>query len=220
MTLGSVPVIWNSKLQSEIAMSTMESEYIALSAAMRELVPLRLLLDELLDVYKIKSLKYDYPAVILGTCFLCRTAILKELGGFDEIFAPFYKEDLDIAMRAIKHGYKVKYIPSCGVHHEMGSTINRTQTQWRKYMISKRNKFLLAWKHINTLPRWMSHIFFVTFSLLTRWIILDSKWYAAFFCALSRKLKMGRKGNQYPLSGKEHQNICAPITEQSLRHKP
>jgi hypothetical protein len=54
MTLGSVPVIWNSKLQSEIAMSTMESEYIALSAAMRELVPLRLLLDELLDVYKIK----------------------------------------------------------------------------------------------------------------------------------------------------------------------
>jgi hypothetical protein len=46
MTLGGWPIQWNSKLQTEIALSTTESEYIALSQAMRELIPLcRLLLD-------------------------------------------------------------------------------------------------------------------------------------------------------------------------------
>lgn len=53
MTLGEVPVIWTSKLQTEIALSTMESEYIALSAAMKELIPLRDTLIEIEDVFKI-----------------------------------------------------------------------------------------------------------------------------------------------------------------------
>ena len=41
ITLGNVPIIWKSKLQTEIALSTMEAEYIAASTAMRELLPLR-----------------------------------------------------------------------------------------------------------------------------------------------------------------------------------
>jgi hypothetical protein len=40
MTLGGCPIQWNSKLQTEIALSTMEAEYIALSQAMRKLIPL------------------------------------------------------------------------------------------------------------------------------------------------------------------------------------
>ena len=43
MTLGEVPVIWTSKMQTEIAMSTMEAEYIAVSTAMKELIPLRVI---------------------------------------------------------------------------------------------------------------------------------------------------------------------------------
>jgi hypothetical protein len=38
MTLGGCPIQWNSKLQTEIALSTTEAEYIALSQAMQELV--------------------------------------------------------------------------------------------------------------------------------------------------------------------------------------
>jgi hypothetical protein len=41
MTLGGCPIHWNTKLQTEIALSTTEAEYIALSQAMRELIPLR-----------------------------------------------------------------------------------------------------------------------------------------------------------------------------------
>lgn len=40
ITLSSVPVLWCSKLQTEIATSMMHAEYIALSSGMRELLPI------------------------------------------------------------------------------------------------------------------------------------------------------------------------------------
>jgi len=47
ITYCGCPIHWASKLQSEIALSTTESEYIALSMASRELLPLRQLVLEL-----------------------------------------------------------------------------------------------------------------------------------------------------------------------------
>ncbi len=47
ITFCGCPIHWVSKLQSEIALSTTESEYIALSMATRELLPLRRILHEI-----------------------------------------------------------------------------------------------------------------------------------------------------------------------------
>jgi hypothetical protein len=47
LELAGCPLSWTSKLQTEIALSTMESEYIALSQAMRELIPLRRIVKEI-----------------------------------------------------------------------------------------------------------------------------------------------------------------------------
>ena len=55
MTLGGCPIQWNSKLQTEIALSTTEAEYIALSQAMRELIPLRRLLLEIITAMKLSG---------------------------------------------------------------------------------------------------------------------------------------------------------------------
>ena len=44
---ANCPIVWCSKLQTEIALSTTEAEYIALSQAMRDAVPLTQLIDEL-----------------------------------------------------------------------------------------------------------------------------------------------------------------------------
>ena len=43
------PIIWASKLQSQISLSTTESEYIALSQALRDVIPIMNLLKELKD---------------------------------------------------------------------------------------------------------------------------------------------------------------------------
>ena len=53
LNFGNVPIFWSSKLQSEIALSTLEAEYIALSQGMRELVSARNLVSELA-----KNMKY------------------------------------------------------------------------------------------------------------------------------------------------------------------
>lgn len=41
------PIFWASKLQTEIALSTTEAEYIALSQALREVIPLVTLMEEI-----------------------------------------------------------------------------------------------------------------------------------------------------------------------------
>jgi hypothetical protein len=50
ITLYGCPVLWASELQIEIALSTTEAEYIALSQAMRDLIPMKNLLLELAAV--------------------------------------------------------------------------------------------------------------------------------------------------------------------------
>ena len=50
--IANCPVIWRSKLQTEIALSTMESEYIALSQSCRELLPLQQLVGEVAKACK------------------------------------------------------------------------------------------------------------------------------------------------------------------------
>ena len=47
ITLAGCPVVWSSKLQTEIALSTMESEYVAMSTACKDLFPIMDLVNEL-----------------------------------------------------------------------------------------------------------------------------------------------------------------------------
>ncbi len=46
ITFANCPVLWSSKLQTEIALSTTEAEYIAMSQSARDLLPMRDLLHE------------------------------------------------------------------------------------------------------------------------------------------------------------------------------
>jgi hypothetical protein len=59
------PIVWVSKLQTEVALSTTEAEYIALSQAMRDLIPLLGLLEELSPIL---HLNIDQPDVHWKSC--------------------------------------------------------------------------------------------------------------------------------------------------------
>jgi hypothetical protein len=52
-TFGDAPVHWKSTLQSTISLSTVESEYVALSMALREFLPMRKTAQEICEVYDI-----------------------------------------------------------------------------------------------------------------------------------------------------------------------
>jgi hypothetical protein len=66
LTLGGRPISWSSKLQTEIALSTTEAEFIALSQAMRELIPARRLLAEISEKMRLQG---DSPVLIKSTVF-------------------------------------------------------------------------------------------------------------------------------------------------------
>ncbi len=61
-----------------------------------------------------------------GVFLLVRAALLVELDGFAEDFAPAYYEDADLCVRITEAGYRVVYDPAVVVHHlEHGSAPTR-----------------------------------------------------------------------------------------------
>jgi len=68
ITYGGCPAHWASKLQSEIALSTIEAEYIALSMCMRDLIPMWSLFKELSQCFKIPNYQGNLSD---GWCTAC-----------------------------------------------------------------------------------------------------------------------------------------------------
>jgi GT2 family glycosyltransferase len=94
-----------------------------------------------------------------GSCAFDRRKFL-ELGGFDELYAPFYLEDADLGYRAWKRGWKVLYQPRSIVWHEHRGTIGKHFRPAQIERILKRNFLLFAWKNIHEWRRLVGHFFF------------------------------------------------------------
>jgi O-antigen biosynthesis protein len=61
----------------------------------------------------------DYGSAVF---LLCRTGVVKSLGGFDEDFMPAYYEDADLCVRMQGAGYRIVYDPAVSLEHlEFGS---------------------------------------------------------------------------------------------------
>lgn len=58
---------------------------------------------------------YDVPFVS-GAFMVCRTAVLKAVGGFDERYF-LYFEDADLSRKVQAHGYRTVYFPDVSVTH-------------------------------------------------------------------------------------------------------
>lgn len=80
-----------------------------------------------------------------------------ELGGFDELFSPFYWEDVDLSYRAWKRGWKVVYEPGAVVYHQGGATINKFYNRHYVSSIAERNKYFLVWKNVGDIGLLLQH---------------------------------------------------------------
>ena len=76
ITLGGCPIHWVSKLQTEIALSTTEAEYIALAQGMREFIPIHRMYKDIMNNFSIscdpdsliKCTIYEDNAGCISTC--------------------------------------------------------------------------------------------------------------------------------------------------------
>ena len=69
LMLAGCPLLWVSKLQTEIALSTMEAEYIALSQAMRDLLPMRAMIQEVIGSLVPSSVNGNVTCLTHSTIF-------------------------------------------------------------------------------------------------------------------------------------------------------
>jgi len=94
-----------------------------------------------------------------------RKEIWEKLGGMDELYHPFYWEDVDLSYRAWKRGYKVIWNPRAVVYHKHEGTISRFSKKYVN-LIAERNRLLFIWKNITSPKMILEHKFWLIKKLL------------------------------------------------------
>jgi len=96
-----------------------------------------------------------------------RKSLWEKLGGMDEMYDPFYWEDIDLSYRALKSGYIIIFEPKSLVRHEhaqgsikMHYSLNQIKTQ------SYRNQFIFVWKNITDLELLARHLIWLPYHFI------------------------------------------------------
>ncbi|RYE31424.1 MAG: glycosyltransferase family 2 protein [Sphingobacteriaceae bacterium] len=110
--------------------------------------------------FKLKTNRFFYSenpedfvptAYLSGANALIDAKKLKEIGGFNELFSPFYGEDLDLGLRAWQLGWKCWYEHQSVCRHQMSASTQSYQTEiWIK-SIYYRNRLFAHAIHLNGL---------------------------------------------------------------------
>jgi len=107
-----------------------------------------------------------------------------KLGGFDEIYKPFYWEDIDLSYQAQKAGYKVLFEPSSIVYHRHEQTIGRFYSEAQIKTVSYRNSFIFIWKNITDTRLFISHFLWLPFNFIKAVLTDNLAFILGFFRAL------------------------------------
>lgn len=83
-----------------------------------------------------------------ANAFVSREKII-ELGGFDELFAPFYVEDFELSLRAWRLGWKCYYEHNAICKHKTSTTIKSNSSKIFVKKIYYRNKMFLHAIHLD-----------------------------------------------------------------------
>lgn len=102
-----------------------------------------------------------------GGASIVRSAYFKDLGGFNELYAPFYWEDNDLSYRAYSRGWHVIFDPSIFVEHHHESTIGTYFDKKRITTIAYRNQFIFTWTNITDPHLWREHLKYLPYYLVT-----------------------------------------------------
>lgn len=110
-----------------------------------------------------------------------------KLSGMNEMYNPFYWEDIDLSYRAQKRGYKVLFEPSCVVVHEHEKGAIKTSTStFQIQATSYRNQFQFVWLNLTDTSLFVEHILWLPFHFINTLLKGDIAFSIGFFRALFR----------------------------------
>ena len=115
-----------------------------------------------------------------------RRKIWDTLGGLNELYNPFYWEDIDLSYRAQKAGYSVLFDKKSVVRHEheVGS-IKKNYSPSQVKTIAYRNQFFFTWLNATDTIILVSHLVFLPLFLLQALLRGDSAFILGFFQAVT-----------------------------------
>lgn len=79
-----------------------------------------------------------------GCCLMLKSAMLKEVGVFDERYFMYF-EDVDLNVRARKKGWKIKYVPESFIWHKNATSSGKPGSSLHNYYLT-RNRLLFGLK--------------------------------------------------------------------------
>lgn len=120
-----------------------------------------------------------------GFAALDRGKVL-QLGGFLDIFNPFYWEDIDLSYRAWKRGWEIRYEPRSVVYHQPSATIGRAFQQRRIDTVAARNRLLFHWLEIRDAGMLARHAGMLALQVASQWAGRRREFYGALAQALRR----------------------------------
>ncbi|MEK7501891.1 MAG: glycosyltransferase family 2 protein [Patescibacteria group bacterium] len=113
-----------------------------------------------------------------------RKLIWDKLGGLNQIYNPFYWEDIDLSYRALKSGYKVLFEPKSIVYHEHEKgAIRKKFSPFKIKTIAYRNQFIFVWENATDISLQFLHVFWLPYHFLKALIRLDAPFFIGFFKA-------------------------------------
>lgn len=97
----------------------------------------------------------DWPN---GGSSVFRKNFWQQIKGMNQIFLPFYFEDIDLGVRAKKAGFICLWEPKSKVQHKHEATINPNSFK-QSYIdsIKQRNHLLLTWLNLNNIGLFLKH---------------------------------------------------------------
>lgn len=139
-----------------------------------------------------------------GSCLIERKKFI-ELDGFDELYSPFYWEDIDLSYRAWKHGFKVLFDANVMVEHHHETTIGNLFKKNQVQKIAYRNQLLCIWKNISDVSLLISHIFYLKLFILKTVFKGDFIFFQAYLNALQKLPEVLQKRNSKNYIRSDHE---------------
>ena len=129
-----------------------------------------------------------------------RKSIWDKLGGLNELYNPFYWEDIDLSYRALKSGYKILFESKSVVlhEHEKGAIIKRFSS-FRIKTIAYRNQFIFVWENATDISLQFQHILWLPYHFLKALLRGDVAFFLGFvkaFILLPKIIKSSFKAQK------------------------
>jgi len=83
------------------------------------------------------------------------------LGGFDEVYAPFYWEEIDLSYRAWKRGWTCVYEPDAVFYHKHRATLAKAFTTDQLLLQELKTRFIFTWSNFSDPAILFKHFFFL-----------------------------------------------------------